>query len=436
MRRFPWAGMCRRVPALGYRAPAGVRWFAAGLGLGAIVVGCGATPTSVAREPSVIEMEELRITARPNRTGGFDLDSYDAQTLFSQALTRQNEGNCEEAVKLYDRLAREFPSSRFRSAGLYNAGFCLQEAGDLEQAAERYERLIAEGGGESDVRHAGFQLTKIFVDLERFESARQVADGLLAREDLSADERMEAMARGAQASLGMDELDAAARTARAAMLYYQTRPDTEPVRDEFFAALANYVLAETLRKRAAAIPVPVAETEVQHEALERRAQQMLQAQREYFNTIRLTNAHWAAAAGYRIGQMYDAFWEVITEAPPPPGEVPRNARLRQTWLDEYRTELKRWVKPLIRHAIRYWELTLLMVERTQVDSEWTERIRSDLETARVRLLEQPPEHPRATAISRGEREAPVPPPDAHPIAEREARGESGPAPADESDAAE
>ena len=227
--------------------------------------------------------------------------------------------------------------------------------------------------------------------------------------------------------LGMDELDAAARAARSAMLYYRTRPIPEPVRDEFFAALANFVLAETLRKRAAAIPVPVAETEVQHQALERRAQQMLGAQREYFNTIRLTNAHWAAAAGYRIGQMYDAFWAVITEAPPPPGEVPRNPRLRDTWLEEYRRELKwkRWVKPLIRHAIRYWELTLLMVERTQVDSEWTERIRADLEQARTRLLEQPPEHPRATAISRGERPAPpVPPPDEHPIAEREARGEA------------
>ena len=98
--------------------------------VGLLLAACGAAP-AVVTDPgdSVIEMEELRITARPNRTGGFDLDSYDAQTLFSEALARQNEGNCEDAVKLYDRLAREFPASRFRSAGLYNAGFCLQEAG-------------------------------------------------------------------------------------------------------------------------------------------------------------------------------------------------------------------------------------------------------------------------------------------------------------------
>ena len=44
-------------------------------------------------------------------------------------------------------------------------------------------------------------------------------------------------------------------------------------------------------------------------------------------------------------------------------------------------------KPLIRHAIRYWELTLMMVERTGVRTEWSSRVRDDLERARVRLLD-------------------------------------------------
>ena len=384
---------------------------------------CGGSPPPTGGRPDrpVVEMEELRITARPNPTGGFELDSYDAQSLFAEALTRQNEGECEDAVALYDRLAREFPASRFRSAGLYNAGFCLQDSGALEPAAERYLRLMEEGGSEDDLRHAGFQLVKIFIELERFADAAYVAERLLTRQDLSPDERMEAMARGAQARLGLDQLDAAAREARSALLYYRTRPEAEPVRDEFFAALANFVLAETLRARAAAIPVPVASTPVQHEALERRAQRMLDAQREYFNTIRLTNAHWAAAAGYRIGQMYDEFWNAITQAPPPPGEVPRSAQLREVWLDEYRLELKRWVKPLIRHAIRYWELTLLMVERTHVSSEWTDRIREDLERARTRLLEQPASLHETR--SSGPRSAPPDSPAVVPAAERDVRGE-------------
>jgi hypothetical protein len=57
--------------------------------------------------------------------------------------------------------------------------------------------------------------------------------------------------------------------------------------------------------------------------------------------------------------------------------------------EEYHLALARLAKPLIRHSIRYWELTLLMVERTGVSSGWTTRIRQDLDRARDRLLDQP-----------------------------------------------
>jgi hypothetical protein len=51
------------------------------------------------------------------------------------------------------------------------------------------------------------------------------------------------------------------------------------------------------------------------------------------------------------------------------------------------------VEPLIRHAIRYWELTLMMVERTQSQTPWAERIREDLERARQRLITEPGQPP-------------------------------------------
>jgi hypothetical protein len=53
---------------------------------------------------------------------------------------------------------------------------------------------------------------------------------------------------------------------------------------------------------------------------------------------------------------------------------------------EYRLRLAELAQPLVRHAIRYWELTLAMVRRTGVRSEWTERIHADLERARARLF--------------------------------------------------
>jgi hypothetical protein len=54
--------------------------------------------------------------------------------------------------------------------------------------------------------------------------------------------------------------------------------------------------------------------------------------------------------------------------------------------DSYRAQLRDRVLPLVRHAIRYWELTLTMVERTGVESEWTARVREDLEQTRALVV--------------------------------------------------
>ena len=56
----------------------------------------------------------------------------------------------------------------------------------------------------------------------------------------------------------------------------------------------------------------------------------------------------------------------------------------------YRDELAKLVKPLIRHAIRYWELTQMFIERTGIQTPWAEKIKTDLERVRGLLLEQPP----------------------------------------------
>jgi hypothetical protein len=71
----------------------------------------------------------------------------------------------------------------------------------------------------------------------------------------------------------------------------------------------------------------------------------------------------------------------------------------------------------VRHAIRYWELTLLMVERTGVDTQWAVRTRAELDRARQLLVTgQLPDQDRGTALAdpRGGIVAPTTQPDAAP----------------------
>lgn len=340
----------------------------------------GATP----QQTTVRELEPLRI--QENAGGG--TTAYDAQTLFSRGLERLNSGACEEAVELYDQLADQFPDSRFRSPGLYNAGFCLQEAGELEEAATRYERLLQEGGTPDDEKHASFQLARVRFELDDAVRLRDVAERLLEREDLSSDERGEAMTRLAQGYLKEELLDEAERAARDVLVFQRTRSAGEEMRDNTFLAAAAFVLGETFRLRSQRIEVPPGGLEAQRDILEKRAQFLLDAQRAYFDTIGHGHVHWSSAAGYQIGAMYEEFWHALMNAPAPESEEELSTeRDRRVYEEEYRGRLRELARPLLRHAVRYWELTLLMVERTRSPGPWSDRIRESLEALRARTLD-------------------------------------------------
>lgn len=351
-----------------------------------VLTGCAArqpTPTTP------VQLEELRIEARATEDG-YEFDAYDAESLFDEGVRRSREGDCLEAMPLYDRVVERFPSSRYVSPSLYNSALCLKENGEFLRAAQRFERILRELPGSSDVNHATFQLAELYIELERYDEGLAAAQRLLVQESLTPDERVEAMARESQIYLAQGRQEEAAARSRETLAYARRRPEDDRVLTTYFLAAANFVHAETLRMQAEAVPIPLGGVEVQRPALERRAQLMLAAQREYFDTMRHTHPHWAAAAGYRIGKMYDDFWDAIMGAPVPDPDPPlATADELQVFEEEYHLSLARLVKPLIRHSIRYWELTLMMIERTGVETEWSTRIREDLERARARLLEQP-----------------------------------------------
>jgi tetratricopeptide (TPR) repeat protein len=380
----------------------------------ALAAGCGAanTPSTTARL-----LEETRIVAMRDESGGYRFDTYTAEDLFRQGTALQAEHHCDDAVARYDRIAVQFPSSRYLSPSLYNAALCLQESGSLDGAATRYYQLVDHLPDSEDAKVARLQLTGVLVQLDRWEEALASANLLLARTDLESYERLEAMARRAQALLGMRRLQEATEAADAAGEYYRTRRGDEAIGDPYFAAAAMFVRAESIRARSEAMTMPTATALEQHEVLEHRAQLILDAQRAYFDTIRLTNAHWAAAAGYRIGSMYETLYADMSTAPVPPPSVALNDQAMADYREQYRAELRRRIEPLVRHAIRYWELTLLMVERTGVDTQWTVRTRSELERAHQLLATGVlPQQDRGTALAdpRGGAVAPDSLPDAAP----------------------
>lgn len=353
-----------------------------------VTAGCGARATQPTTPATVQNIEELHIEAQ-STPEGYVFTAFDAESLFQEGVRLSREGDCQLGLQHYDRVAADFPSSRFAAPSHYNAALCLKEHEEPERAVARFELMIRNYPESEDVLHARFQVLEIQLLLEQFETGQAVATEVLQNEDLTPDQRVEAMARQAQFLLGAGENEEAAQKAREVLTYARLRPDDDEVVETYFLAAANYVYAETIRLRASTIELPQGTVAVQRPVLEERARLLLSAQREYFDTIRHTHAEWAAAAGYRIGAMYDEFWDAIMAAPVPPASPPLTGEDQAFYENEYRLALASLAKPLIRHSIRYWELTLVMVERTGAESEWTQRIHADLERARARLLEQP-----------------------------------------------
>jgi tetratricopeptide (TPR) repeat protein len=343
---------------------------------------CAARTSQPTTPNKVVEMEALHIIAKHDPAGNYSFESYDAEELFQRANQELDAGRCREAVPLYERITSEFAASHYASAAYYNGGLCLAQLGEKEQALTRFEALIRLLPQSPDVKHATFQAGHLRADLGQWVESQTLADALLARADLDGAERVEGMALRAQALLGQQQLEAAAHQANQALTYYRTHPE-DLATDPYYAAAANFVVAESIRLRAEAMAFPDTNQDEQRAILVKRAQLLLDAQREYFNAVRYTNAHWAAASGHRIGAMYDKLWHDIMSAP-----VPKT--LSEGAKAVYPQELAKLIKPLLRHAIRYWELTLLMVERTGVQTEWAETTRQDLERTRTLLLEQPP----------------------------------------------
>ncbi|MCP4196850.1 MAG: hypothetical protein GY762_06825 [Proteobacteria bacterium] len=119
-------------------------------------------------------------------------------------------------------------------------------------------------------------------------------------------------------------------------------------------------------------------------ALERKCQLLLDGQNEYTKTIRIAHPYWAAAAAYRIGNLYHILWEDMVSAP-----VPRDLNEEEQAI--YSDLLKDRIQVLLTKATRQWKRTLKMARRLNLSNDWIEQTSRELEVVRQKMLTSDPE---------------------------------------------
>lgn len=337
------------------------------------MTGPGARPAASRGPSRSVSGGEFRVIGRPDGTG----DAYDAVMLFDRATEALRARRCEPALADYERLAREFPDSRYVAAAYYNRGVCLQVLRRFGDAVTSFRESITRSRERELVRDAWFRIaaTAESMNPQRPDLVVEATTALLTLPGLTISEQIEARARQAAALLAQGDRARAVTIAQEAIDLAPTPEAIRALDDDAFIAEANFVQAEASRLDAADVVIDVSAPDLEA-AIERRVGFVVHAHVRYNAAIRVGNADWAAASGFRLGEMYSDLYRAIVEARTPP-----------EWDDHavqiYRRRTAQRLRGMLSGALRAWEATVEMARRNGIqDNEWVRRTDEQIQALR------------------------------------------------------
>jgi tetratricopeptide (TPR) repeat protein len=338
-----------------------------------------APPPEAAKPADITFPEPLVIEATPDDR---ELAGKNDEELFAVGTAAFAAGEYARAAAAFARLADQFPGSRRHATALYDAGLAYEQLSEWRLALERF-RALRDGYTGRDADEAAFRVAECLWHLGELEEARAELDRLAARTDLEADDRVRALVQRGVVEVDLGRLEDAERTLHAALDAWR-RADEKQRLDEYHPAQAHYYLGEVYRGHFLAVKLdPSRDDEAAlAAALERKAQLLLAAQGHYLRAIQVGNPDWGVAAGYRIGELYDALHRELTEAPLPRG-------LDEEHRAAYQAQLRDRVRVLVTKAIAIYENTVQAAQRTGVSNRFVEEARGSLERMKAALDEAP-----------------------------------------------
>jgi hypothetical protein len=292
----------------------------------------------------------------------------------SEALLKQQ---WKEAADAYGLLVKAITDGPNVPTYVFNLALAYEGLEERDHARDTYRDLARRFPASSNARSALVRAATLSAYLEDWKALGEVADAMLARADIDDADRMMALgarglskvelgdARGARKDI-LDGLDIADRT-------HYTSPDVLPVA----AAQLRFAFGEVKRLASEQIKFDPLPTDFLA-AIEARCAGLLEAQYEYAEAVHASDPHWAAMAGYRVGEMYRTLHADLMTIKPPP-EV-KTERMRQVFYAfmhiRYRVLLEKGMKQL--------DETIKLGKRVNDNSSWIKRAESakhEMETA-------------------------------------------------------
>ena len=332
-----------------------------------------------------LEMEPIKITAvkRARRRAPRDLRRH-------RAVRARRQGAGGEALRRrhrdYDRLLKEFPDTRLSKPALYNCGLAYQGRKDWQ---DRPRALPAAGRRVSrDVRRQGRDLPD-WCHLRRARGlgrprATTFAQ-MLERKDLTADDRIEALARRGYAQFQLKDLDTAERTFSSAVVLLPEHREGRAAADRLLSRRSSSTTSGRSRTSASGRSRCDCPRSRWRWTWMDKARLLLTAQRQYIDTIKLGQP--AVGRGVRLPDRL-ALRGVLRLLHPRPDSA------RALRPEANRRSARSTTRSCARRSASCWRSrsgrtrqNLLMIERLGVQSEW--RDKSKLAFAKLQQMLDP-----------------------------------------------
>ncbi len=349
-------------------------------GLGLISTGCahiGKNNKQVGTETTEqIDMDPLRVVARTG-PDGVQIESYDARDLFNRASEAFTRKQFSDAVELYGILLREFPDHTLAVSARYNKGLAHEELGQVNEAAAEYRTILS--GNQvtnQDEIDSCFRLVHCLEQTEHWDQIEQVLQALLDKEILNEEDRLDAMVKLGNSFREQGRLDQAEKQYHTVLNYKEQNPPKPLVRSIAYEARAQFGLAEVDRIRFEQHPLRLPQ-EIMETDLQDKARYFLRAQSGYFKTMAFQDTEMALAAGFRLGYIFEVFYDQLIAAPVPDD-------LTEEEVVVYYDELRKTIRPLVEKSVFVYQRSIALSQRWSRNNQWLKEAEERL--ARLRSL--------------------------------------------------
>jgi tetratricopeptide (TPR) repeat protein len=314
-----------------------------------------------ARDPRVVDLDIIRITAHAKGPGGdIELTSIASADLFKQANQAAAAGRPRDAIATYRQLVTEFADSQFAPVSLFNIAALYDAQGDLTATITTLDELVAKYPGARESVEGHLYIAALQADHQQWAAAAVTLDAVLARASLTFADRVEALARRGYVELEQHQYDKADTFLSDAIAAWRKAPRIE---DPYYIAMAYYYRGDLMHRKFSDAPVRSGDDDMVADLDAKRAL-AAQAYDRWRESLGFKQAYWATASGYQMSQIFMELWEAHVKAPYP-------RRIAVATRPVYVAEVHARVREDLQKALEGHRMNVKLAKAYGVETPWS-----------------------------------------------------------------